>query len=228
MRKKNECLWRAVVTPVLPWMTAFAMVLGGCAAEIGSSVGDDAAGDDTVHGDAVGVDASADSSAATVEALLSDSPREAGEHSVTFREEVVIDADATTVWNILVDLPGYEDWNPWVVWTDATDFAEAGDDVNVDVVMGRKTMRAAHRVLVVEAERRFCWRDAGWNAAFVYGQRCRWLTARDDGTVLFQQEVLIDGALAQVASLFYGAALRSGMATETAALKDYAEALEGR
>jgi hypothetical protein len=85
-------------------------------------------------------------------------------------------------------------------------------------------MRAEHTILVVEPERRFCWRDAGWNAHVVYAHRCRTLTAQPGGGVTqLQQEILIDGRLARLAALTMGRALNHGMAVESAALKQRAE-----
>jgi hypothetical protein len=69
-----------------------------------------------------------------------------------------------------------------------------------------------------------CWRDAGWNAWFVYGQRCRTLTARPDGTVLLHQELMLDGPLSGAAALVLGEPMSDGMAAESAALKKHAEA----
>ncbi len=148
-------------------------------------------------------------------------PREPSAHSVVLREEAVIAAEPARIWRILVDFPQYSTWNPWVVRAEGD--ATPGGAVRVDVVLGRHEMRADHVVLVVEPETRFCWRDAGWNSWFVYGQRCRTLDRQADGTVLFKQELLLDGPFSQVARLATGRALRDGMAAETAALKQRAE-----
>jgi uncharacterized protein YndB with AHSA1/START domain len=148
-------------------------------------------------------------------------PREPSARSVVFREEAVIAADPARVWGLLVNLDGYRSWNPWVVAADGA--AEPGADVTVDVMLGGHRMHARHTVLTVRPEAEFCWKDAGWNSWFVYGQRCRWLEQRPDGTVLFRQELLLDGPLSGMASLTMGKALRDGMAAETAALKAHAE-----
>jgi hypothetical protein len=159
--------------------------------------------------------------AATPAVAAGSPPREPSARSVVYREEAVVAADLTRVWQILVDLPRYQDWNPWV--TRAEGRAEPGAEVVVDVVLGKHVMRAQHIVLTVEPEARFCWRDAGWNSWFVYGQRCRTLQRQPDGRVLFRQELLLDGPLSPVAGLTMGRALRDGMAAETTALKQHAE-----
>jgi uncharacterized protein YndB with AHSA1/START domain len=138
-----------------------------------------------------------------------------------FREETVIAAEPRRIWELLVDLDGYAGWNPWI--TRAAGEVAPGGKVSVHVVMGKKTMRVAHEVLVVEPEQRFCWRDSGWSALFVYGQRCRTLTPLGDGTVRFTNELMIEGVLASVAKRIYGADLTSGIAAETAALRSRAQ-----
>lgn len=148
-------------------------------------------------------------------------PRTAAERSIVLREEVVIAATPARVWAVLVDLPGYAAWNPWLVRVEGK--AEVGATVWADVVLGEQQRRAEHVVLAVEPHTRLCWRDAGWTTAFVYGQRCRWLTPQADGKVLFRQELLLEGPSRRTALRRYGPALRAGMAAETAALRRRAE-----
>jgi hypothetical protein len=150
-----------------------------------------------------------------------DAPRTPSKHSVVYRTQAVIEADPARVWHLLVDLPGYATWNPWVIRAEGQ--AVPGGLVSVEVVMGRRTMRAKHVVLAVEPQARFCWRDEGWTTWFAYAQRSRTIERRADGSVLFSQEVLIDGALKRVAHHTMGKAIRDGMAAETAALKRHAE-----
>jgi hypothetical protein len=148
-------------------------------------------------------------------------PREPSARSIVYRHDTVIAASPQRIWSLLVDLPAYSSWNPWVVR--AAGEVRRGGEATVQVMLGAWRMRARHRVLTVDPERRFCWRDAGWNARFVYAQRCRELTVRPDGTVLVAQTLLIDGVLSRLAAVFMGWALTRGMAAESAALKRRAE-----
>ena len=148
-------------------------------------------------------------------------PRDPSSCSIVFEEETDIAASPETVWNLLVDLRSYGDWNPWIVYADGE--AVEGAVVNADVVMGDRIMEVEHVVLAVEPTTRFCWRDGGLSSLFVYGQRCRWVEARPDGTVHFRQQLLLDGLFAQASRLIYGNAMRAGMASETAALRAIAE-----
>ncbi|GGU23734.1 SRPBCC domain-containing protein [Lentzea flava] len=148
-------------------------------------------------------------------------PRAPGEHSVVYRVDTVISASQERVYGLITDFPGYASWNPWVVR--AAGGTSPGDEVKVDVVLGSITMAAKHTVLNGVPGQRFCWKDAGWNAWFVYGQRCRTLTTQPDGTVLLSNELLIDGILSGGTDHFMGKAMRDGMQAENAALKRIAE-----
>ena len=122
---------------------------------------------------------------------------------------------------MLVDLPAYRDWNPWL--RSAEGRVAPGAGVRARVLLNGEIRTADHIVLVVEPGRRLCWRDAGWTAAFVYGQRCRWIEPLPDGRVRFVQELLLDGAFAGMADAMYGDSLVAGMTAETAALRVRAE-----
>lgn len=148
-------------------------------------------------------------------------PREPGAHSVVYTTETVIAADSADVWRLLVDLPGYQRWNPWVI--QASGGAEPGADVRVKVILGAHTMDAQHTVLNGVPGRKFCWRDAGWNSWFVYGQRCRTITPHPDGTVVLKNELLLDGVLSGGADHVMGRAMKAGMEAENAALKQAVE-----
>jgi uncharacterized protein YndB with AHSA1/START domain len=148
-------------------------------------------------------------------------PRVASARSIVLREEAAIAASPERVWELLTDLPRYAEWNPWLVHAEGT--LAPGGIVWADVWLGAERRRAKHVVLAVEPRARLCWRDAGWTTAFVYGQRCRMLDARADGTVLLRQELLLEGPFVGTALRRYGDALRRGLAAETQALKQRAE-----
>lgn len=188
------------------------MGLMGCA---------DVSGEDASQSAEDGVENTAASSS-SLTASQDLTPRTPGKSSVVFSADAVIDADIELVWAILTDLPGYKDWNPWVI--EAEGDLTPGGHATVQVKLNGSVQKAEHIVLVVDKPTTFCWKDAGWNAIFQYGQRCRWLTAQADGTVKFHQEVLLDGPLSHIAALFYGKSLQDGINSETAALKATAEA----
>jgi len=140
--------------------------------------------------------------------------------SVVYTSEAVIAGSVDRIWDTIVDLPRYSEWNPWVVKAEGK--IEPGAAVTVDVILNGQKMRAEHTVEAVDPKTHFCWRDAGWNALFVSAHRCRTLTPRPDGTVLYQVDLEL-GRLAGVANALEGTALQSGMNAETAALKTRVE-----
>jgi len=152
-----------------------------------------------------------------------EAPHVPGPCSIVYESDAVIRGTVDQVWDTLVDLPHYGDWNPWVVSASGT--LAPGGAVTVQVMLNGRQQKADHKVLTVNPKSDFCWRDAGWNSWFVYGQRCRWLTPHADGTVGYHVELLLDGPIDWLADWTNGQALRDGMSAETAALKQHVESL---
>jgi Polyketide cyclase / dehydrase and lipid transport len=140
-----------------------------------------------------------------------------------YREEIVINAAPSTIFGVILDLPHYGEWNPWL--TRAEGDMVPGGHVTVDVVLNGRTQKAEHTVLTVEPFTRFCWEDYGWTTVFAPAHRCRTLEVQADGSVKLVNELVIQGALSWLVDLSNGAALRTGMAGENAGLKRRAESL---
>ena len=150
-------------------------------------------------------------------------PHGPGWLSVVYREEITIAATPAKIFGVILDLPAYGAWNPWL--THAEGQMVEGGAVTVQVVLNGQTQTANHTVIKVEPFTRFCWKDAGWTTFFAPGQRCRTLTLRPDGTVRFVNELIVDGIFAHLVDLATGASLRSGMQGENSGLKARAESL---
>jgi uncharacterized protein YndB with AHSA1/START domain len=148
-------------------------------------------------------------------------PRERARCGQLYRVETTIAASPARVWSVLTDLPSYRAWNPWL--HSAEGRLAPGAGVRARVVLGKELRTADHVVLVVEPERRLCWRDAGWTTIFVYAQRCRWLEPAPGGGVHFVQELQLEGAFSALARAMYGPALEAGIVAETEALRARAE-----
>jgi uncharacterized protein YndB with AHSA1/START domain len=142
--------------------------------------------------------------------------------AVQFHAEADIAAPVSDIWELLVDLEGYAAWNPWVVRAEGE--VTPGATITADVILLGAVQHVTHDILVVDPELQLCWKDAGWNAWFVDGERCRTLTVNPDGTVHIDNDLVISGALAPIAAWIYGDSLRKGIAAETAALASEAEA----
>jgi uncharacterized protein YndB with AHSA1/START domain len=148
-------------------------------------------------------------------------PRTRSERSAVFRAQALIQAPVQRVWDAIVDLPRYAEWNPWIVQAEGE--PRVGGVVWADVRMGSKTMRSKHIVQVVDPPTRFCWCDAGLSSLLVYAHRFRTLSERGDGRVLLEQEILVDGVLKGLVVRFYGDKLQAGLDVETQALQRLVE-----
>jgi hypothetical protein len=73
----------------------------------------------------------------------------------TVRTETVIMAPRKAVWDVLVDFPKYEAWNPFTVRVRTT--AQLGEPVFMDVEMGSRRMKLKERIRVHEPHRRIGW-----------------------------------------------------------------------
>jgi hypothetical protein len=67
-----------------------------------------------------------------------------------------IDAPASTVWDIISDLEGYQDWNPFIV--EARGELRPRGRVRARIANGRKPRAFTARVLHVQPERLIAWR----------------------------------------------------------------------
>lgn len=73
------------------------------------------------------------------------------------RTEIEISAPPSRVWEVLTDLPGYSDWNPFLVRVSGT--LEVGQKLSVVAAMpGGREFSFRPAVLVVDTEREIRWR----------------------------------------------------------------------
>jgi len=138
------------------------------------------------------------------------------------REHASIAADAGAVYDILVDLDRYCDWNPWNFAARGTPRV-GGPLIEVDVRLGERTMTVLHKILVMERGRMFRWSDTGWFTWLCYGQRTRMLEPSAGGGCDYTVELQLTGPLVFLTRLMFGKHLVSGLAAETEALKAHAE-----
>jgi hypothetical protein len=73
------------------------------------------------------------------------------------RHETVIDAPPATVWDTLVDVDAWPDWNPTLLRSSAP--LEPGRTVKMRLRLGPFTLPMKQRVLRVEAPRLLLWRS---------------------------------------------------------------------
>lgn len=133
-----------------------------------------------------------------------------------------IQADAATVYRLLIELKHYHSWNPWII--EASGEPQVGGPlISVAAKLGKQVLRVQHKIVEMQPNQRFVWCDTGWFTIFAFGQRTRTLSPSANG-VNYRVELSISGPLAFLVRFWHGAALQAGLASETQALKHCAEA----
>jgi hypothetical protein len=69
---------------------------------------------------------------------------------------VEINAPADVVWEVLTDLPRYDEWNPFVV--ECRSVLRPGEAINMKVRLGTKLQKANEVVLAFEPKKHFAYR----------------------------------------------------------------------
>jgi hypothetical protein len=93
---------------------------------------------------------------------------------------VEIDAPPARVWRVLVDLPAYRDWNPFIV--EAAGTVAVGNSLSLRMALPeREPMTITPRLLVVEPERELRWKGRLWLPGLFDGEHVFVLTALENG-----------------------------------------------
>lgn len=129
-------------------------------------------------------------------------------------------ASAEQVFSAICDLSQYAQWNPWIVAAEG-DIA-LGNEINVQVLFGKKKNSYRHKILRYQAPNKLLWCDVGLFTYVAYGERERTLTERD-GQTHYHVQLRVTGCLAFLVAWLYGKALRQGLSSETQALKQWVE-----
>jgi hypothetical protein len=137
--------------------------------------------------------------------------------------EIDIDATPEVVWQVLTDLDGYADWNPFI--TSSVGRPEVGETlINRMEPPGGKAMTFKPQVTVVEDGKTFEWLGKlGFSGVFDGRHRFD-VEASPTGTKLTQSETL-DGMLVRVMRKSLDTKTKSGFEAMNVALKDRAESV---
>ncbi len=98
----------------------------------------------------------------------------------TISTVVEIDAPPARVWSVLVDLPAYRQWNPFIV--EATGTVAVGERLSLRMALpGREPMSIKPRLLIVEPEHEPRWKGRLVVPGLFDGEHAFVLTPLDDG-----------------------------------------------
>jgi len=136
-------------------------------------------------------------------------------------KELVINAPVEKVWEIIVDLPRYKSWNPFMPSLKSS--MKYGEKVNF-VVSLTKVIKFPEKLWnqAVEKEKRWCW---GNKIPLLggYSQRCRWLKKIGKNKTLYMTTEKFQGKPANFINKSQRKYLVRGVENEARALKYLAE-----
>jgi hypothetical protein len=132
---------------------------------------------------------------------------------------VEIDAPPSRVWAVLVDLPAYPEWNPFIV--EAQGNVAVGETLSLRMTLpGRAPMTIEPRLLVVEPERELRWKGRLWIPGLFDGEHAFVLTPLENGRTRFDHSERFGGILLPIAKrLVYDATVESFHALDSALAK---------
>jgi len=141
------------------------------------------------------------------------------------QRSVDIAAPPATVWEVLVDLPGYPDWNSYSPRAEGE--LRPGGVVTITAKLGEEVQVVDNRVTVVEPGRRLCWHSMNWYQWLARGTRCRILEPAAHGATHFVHHEVMEGPLAGLIEALYRPRIDAGLERMNADLKREAEARVG-
>ncbi len=138
--------------------------------------------------------------------------------------EITIDAEPRSVWDVLVDLPRYAEWNPFIV--EAEGAATVGERLEIEIVPVGGTARTFRPTVTdVEPGVALEWLGRLWLPGVFDGRhRFELHPAADGGTVVTQGEAF-RGLLVRPLRASLDAGTADGFEAMNAALKDRVESL---
>jgi hypothetical protein len=127
----------------------------------------------------------------------------------TISTVVEIDAPPARVWSVLVDLPAYREWNPFIVEAKGT--VAVGERLSLRMALpGRRPMSIKPRLLVVQPEQELRWKGQLWVPGLFDGEHTFVLTPLENGRTRVDHWERFVGVLLPIAkSMVYDATVQS-------------------
>jgi hypothetical protein len=140
----------------------------------------------------------------------------------TIASEIEIDAPVEHVWEILVDLQSYPEWNPFTIKVEST--LQPGDPVVLFVKMAPMRMIVQReQVSVCEPPHRLAWGLTMGLAFLLVTHREQLLIPKANGKTVYQTSDDFRGLLVPLVLWLYGDAIQKGFDSLARALKQHAE-----
>jgi uncharacterized membrane protein len=137
--------------------------------------------------------------------------------------QVVIEANSAEVWEVLVNLERYPQWNRYS--PNVTGKVAVGEVVWVEAHLDNEVQRVENIVTAVKPEQELCWQSADWYGFLARGTRCRWLSTTPSGDTLLIHHEVMSGPLAWLIEWLYRQRIEQGLKLVDDSLKARVEAL---
>jgi alpha-tubulin suppressor-like RCC1 family protein len=144
---------------------------------------------------------------------------------VLHHSEATINAPPELIWDIILDLDSYPEWNPYTIAMQST--LKVGDAMVMTVKMSDLvTLTQTEYIRVIEPGHKICWGIDTDTPELNSGERCQWLEPKADGTTRYVTEDLIEGTLNPIVNALFDQDVQTGFDAVAASLKTRAEALK--
>lgn len=136
-------------------------------------------------------------------------------------DPVEIEAPIERVWEILVDVDRYGDWNPFTTRVETT--FEIGSPVDLYVTLGPFKLKQPERVEAVEPPHLLVWSTKVGHRVLVSARREQRLEALGETRCRYLTTDAFNGLLTPLAILLFGRLVRRGFNDMAWSLKRFAE-----
>ncbi|MFT4615403.1 MAG: hypothetical protein ACI9NT_002556 [Bacteroidia bacterium] len=123
--------------------------------------------------------------------------------------QITIAADTATVWNVLVDLDSYPQWNRYS--PNVKGRMAVGEVVWVEAHLDDEIRHVQNYIVSIKPQEELCWQSADWYGSLARGKRCRWLSQTDNGQTRLIHHEVMQGPLAWLIEWLYRDRIERGL-----------------